>query len=136
MAFVGKLALGTPETAIPPFNTKTITNEELEKDMLVAALNSATLKKLGLYEGNVVTLSNDAGQVRARLRVFEGVTADTVALTLGFGHTAFGEFNDGKGMNVMTLVTPVSEPGFAGLAVGSFAGLPVWNNTRVRVAKA
>ncbi len=136
VAFVGKLALGTPETAIPPFNTKTITNEELEKDMLVAALNSATLKKLGLYEGNVVTLSNDAGQVRARLRVFEGVTADTVALTLGFGHTAFGEFNDGKGMNVMTLVTPVSEPGFAGLAVGSFAGLPVWNNTRVRVAKA
>ena len=136
VAFVGKLALGTPETAIPPFNTKTITNEELEKDMLVAALNSATLKKLGLYEGNEVTLSNDAGQVRARLRVFEGVTDDTVALTLGFGHTAFGEFNDGKGMNVMTLVTPVSEPGFAGIAVGSFDGLPVWNNTRVRVAKA
>ena len=136
VAFVGKLALGTSETAIPPFNTKTITNDELEKNTLVAAVNSATLKKLGLYEGNVVTLSNAAGQVRARLRVFEGVTNDTVALTLGFGHTAFGEFNDGKGMNVMTLVTPVSEPGFAGMAAWSFAGLPVWNDTRVNVAQA
>ena len=84
----------------------------------------------------MVTLSNAAGQVRARLRVFEGVTNDTVALTLGFGHTAFGEFNDGKGMNVMTLVTPVSEPGFAGMAAWSFAGLPVWNDTRVNVAQA
>lgn len=128
VAFVGKLALGTPETAIPPFNTKTITNEELEKNTLVAAVNSATLQKLGLPEGSPVTLSNAAGTVRARLGVFEGVVNDTVALTLGFGHTAFGEFNDGKGMNVMRLVTPASEPGFAGLSV--------WNDTRVNVAKA
>ena len=43
----------------------------------------------------------------AKIRVFEGVTNDTVALTMGFGHTAFGEFNDSKGMDVMALVTPL-----------------------------
>ena len=59
----------------------------------------------------------------AKIRVFEGVTNDTVALTMGFGHTAFGEFNDGKGMDVMALVTPSSEPG---------SGLSVWNDTRIR----
>lgn len=127
VAFVSKLALGTPDTAIPPFNTKTITNDELVKNTLVAAVNGATLKKLGLYEGSRVVLSNKAGKVLAVLRVFEGVTNDTVALTMGFGHTAFGEFNDGKGMNVMDLAAPVSEPG---------SGLTVWNAVRVNVAQA
>ena len=127
VAFVSKLALGTPDTAVPPFNTKTITNDELDKNVLAAAVNSATLKKLGLSEGARVVLSNKAGKVLARLRVFEGVTNDTVALTMGFGHTAFGEFNDGKGMNVMALAAPVSEPG---------SGLTAWNTVRVNVAQA
>ena len=127
VAFVSKLGLGTPETAIPPFNTKLITDDELDKNMLVAAVNGATLKKLGLYEGNRIVLTSKAGKVMAKIRVFEGVTNDTVALTMGFGHTAFGEFNDGKGMDVMALVTPSSEPG---------SGLSVWNDTRVNVAQA
>ena len=127
VAFVSKLGLGTPETAIPPFNTKLITNDELDKNVLVAAVNGATLKKLGLYEGNRVVLTGKAGKVMAKIRVFEGVTDDTVALTMGFGHTAFGEFNDGKGMDVMALVTPSFEPG---------SGLSVWNDTRVNVAQA
>ena len=128
VAYVNKLALGTAETAIPPFNTKLIDREELEKNVLVAAVNGATLKKLGLYEGNMVTLTGKSAVLRARLRVFEGVTNDTVALTMGFGHTAFGEFNDGKGMNVMTLVAPVAEPGKTGLGP--------WCGTIVNVAKA
>ena len=127
VAFVSKLGLGTPETAIPPFNTKLITDDELDTNMLVAAVNGATLKKLGLYEGNRIVLTSKAGKVMAKIRVFEGVTNDTVALTMGFGHTAFGEFNDGKGMDVMALVTPSSEPG---------SGLSVWNDTRVNVAQA
>ena len=74
-----------------------------------------------------MVLSNKAGKVSAKLRVFEGVTNDTVALTMGFGHTAFGEFNDGKGMNVLTLAAPTSEPG---------SELSVWNDVRVNVAQA
>ena len=74
-----------------------------------------------------LVLTSKAGKVMAKIRVFEGVTNDTVALTMGFGHTAFGEFNDGKGMDVMALVTPSSEPG---------SGLFVWNDTRVNVAQA
>lgn len=46
---------------------------------------------------------------------------------MGFGHTAFGEFNDGKGMNVMALLSAVTEPG---------TGLTVWTGTRVNAAKA
>lgn len=128
VGFVHKLSLGTAETAIPPFNTKTITPDELTRNVLVARVNSATLKKIGLYEGNLVTLASKTGTVTARLKVFEGVTSDTVALTLGFGHTAFETFNGGKGMNVMTLVSVVEEPGTTGFAM--------WNSARVNVAKA
>ena len=127
VAFVSKLALGTPESGLPPFNTKLVTNDELIKNMLVASINGATLKKMGLYDGGRITLSNKSGSVTARIRRFEGVTNDTVALTMGFGHTAFGAFNDGKGMNATTLVTAVNEPG---------TGLTVWTGARVNAAKA
>ena len=127
VAFVNKLALGTPETAMPPFNTKLVTADELQKNLLVASMNGATLKKMGLYDGGRVSLSNKAGSVTARVRRFEGVTNDTVTLTMGFGHTAFGVFNDGKGMNATVLLTAVNEPG---------TGLTVWTGARVNAAKA
>lgn len=128
VAFVARLALGTPETGIPPFNTKTISETELVRNTLAADINSATLRKLGLTEGSLITLSNGAGSVRARVHAFEGVVNDAVALSMGFGHRDFDAFNNGKGMNVLDLAAPAAEP------VG--AGLAVWNNIRVSVAKA
>lgn len=128
VAFVARLALGTPETGIPPFNTKTISDTELVGNTLSADINGATLRKLGLAEGSLVTLSNGAGTVRARLHAFEGVVNDAVALSMGFGHKDFDAFNNGKGMNVLDLAEPAAEP------VGG--GLAVWNDTRVNVAKA
>lgn len=127
LALVTKLAFGTPESALPPFNTKIVTPDELNKNVLTARINGATLKKLGLYSGQKIKLSNKAGAVEARVLQFEGVTNDTVALTMGFGHTAFGEFNTGKGMNVMSLLSAVTEPG---------TGLTVWTGARVNAAKA
>ena len=128
VAFVARLALGTPETGIPPFNTKTISETELVRNTLAADINGATLRKLGLTEGSLITLSNGAGSVRARVHAFEGVVNDAVALSMGFGHRDFDAFNNGKGMNVLDLAAPAAEP------VG--AGLAVWNDIRVSVAKA
>jgi hypothetical protein len=52
---------------------------------------------------------------------------DTVAVLLGFGHTAFDEFSKGKGANVMHLLTAGFEP---------VTGLSVWNRAGVNIAKA
>lgn len=128
VAFVARLALGTPETGIPPFNTKTISDAELVGNTLAADINGATLRKIGLPEGSLVTLSNGSGTVRARLHAFEGVVNDAVALSMGFGHKDFDAFNNGKGMNVLDLAEPSAE------SVGG--GLAVWNDIRVNVAKA
>ena len=127
LATVTRLSLGTAETAIPPFNTKTITQGELARNMLVARINGATARELGLRDGRAIVLSNASGAVRALVRIYEGVTDRTVALTTGFGHTAFDVYNEGKGMNVMRLFEVTPEPG---------TGLAVWRSPALKAVKA
>lgn len=124
---VVRRALGTARTAIPPFNTKTITREELFLNQLVVRLNGATATRLGLRQGNRVRVSNALGTISARVGIDEGVTNDTVAMTTGFGHTAFEAFNSRKGENVMRLYTSATEPG---------TGLAVWVCPGVKIVKA
>ncbi len=127
LAVVGKRSLGTPETGIPVANTKTVTPSELAQGLLVARMNGATARELGLRDGRHITLSNAAGTVRAQVLVYEGVADRTVALTAGFGHTDFDAYNNGKGMNVMRLFELAVEPG---------TGLAVWRSPDLKVVKA
>jgi len=127
IAPVHKLNIGTSNTATPPFNTKTIRRWELQGDEFYVMMNAATARKLGVKQHDAVSLSNKDGSIRARVNIFEGVMTDTVAVLLGFGHTAFDEFSKGKGANVMHLLTAGFEP---------VTGLSVWNRAGVNIAKA
>lgn len=127
LAPVMKLNVGTSKTAIPPFNTKTIRRWELQGKDLYVMLNGATARKLGLAAHDRVALSNEAGKIMARVNIFEGLMNDTVAVPMGYGHTAFDEFSKGKGENVMRLLAAGSEPG---------TGLAVWTSAGVNIAKA
>ncbi|MDL2316512.1 molybdopterin-dependent oxidoreductase [Desulfovibrio sp. OttesenSCG-928-A18] len=127
LAPYAKLNLGTAKTGIPPYNTKTLRGTELDgKDMYVM-MNAKTARKKGLSDGDMVVLDSGKQQIRARLRVFEGVMMDTVAVCLGYGHTALDEFSQNKGANVMELMVAVPEPQ---------TGLNVWSGTGVTVSKA
>lgn len=129
VAFTSRLALGTSESAIPPFNTKNIADNELFGNILVAGMNAATLRKFALTDGRVVVLTNPAGaKITVQVHTYEGVVNDTVVLTMGFGHQAFDAFNNGKGMNALDLAVPTAEPGDTGPAI--------WNGTRITIAKA
>ena len=127
VAVVVQSALGNAETAIPPFCTKTITAAQLANNVLAARMNAATAKRFGLYENTPVMLKSDAGEVRAVVRLYEGVMDNTVALTAGFGHTAFDVYNNGKGMNALDLFAAVIEPG---------TGCAVWTSPGVRAVNA
>lgn len=127
LAPVMKLNMGTSKTAIPPFNTKTIRRWEVQGKEGYVMLNGATARKLGLAQHDRVVLSNPTGKVTVRVNIFEGVMNDTVAMPLGFGHTAFDEFSKGKGENVMHLLAPSTEP---------VTGLAVWTGAGVNIAKA
>jgi anaerobic selenocysteine-containing dehydrogenase len=127
LAPYAKMNLGTAKTGIPPYNTKTLRAEELDGTTMSVMMNRKTAVGNGLADGDAVVLESGVGKIRARLRVFEGVMNGTVAVCLGFGHTALDEFSRNKGANVMELMTAAPE---------SETGLSVWARTGVTVAKA
>lgn len=127
VAPVEKLNVGTAKTAIPPYNNKTVRRWELQKDTMYVAMNGATARKIGVSKHDSVVLSNKSGRLTARVNIYEGITTDTVAVLMGFGHTAFDHFSKGKGENVMQLLTVGFEPG---------TGVSMWNMSGVNISKA
>lgn len=122
LAPVVVLGMGTPQTAIPPFATKIITDYQLKGMDSVAQMNGATASKLGVKTGDRLTLQSGVATSTVLVSVFEGVQTDAVALCAGLGHTAFDEFSRGKGINIMTLTSVTQEPG-TGLSVWGGAAL-------------
>jgi anaerobic selenocysteine-containing dehydrogenase len=94
---------------------------------MTVMMNAATAAKRRLANGDKVMLDSGKRKITAKLHVFEGVMNDTVAVCLGFGHTALDEFSQNKGANVMELMTATAEPN---------TGLSVWTQTGVAVSKA
>ena len=127
LAPFAKLNQGTAKTGIPPYNSKTLRASELEGKAMSVMMNAATAAKAGLAEGDAVVLDSGKQKIPARLHLFEGVMPDTVAVCLGYGHTALDEFSQNKGANVMELLSSSPEPE---------TGLTVWSQAGVVVAKA
>ncbi len=127
LAVYGRLALGTPKTGIPPFNTKTIRAGEMHGTEMYVLVNGATAGSLGLKQDDKVLLRAGDRSIPAILRVYEGVTGGAVAVCLGYGHTALDEFSRNKGANVFEILSASAEPE---------SGLSVWSRTGVEVVKA
>ncbi len=127
LALYSKLNMGTAKTGIPPYNTKTLRANELAGGDMFVMMNAATAGKKSLKDGDRVTLAAGTKKIPARLRVYEGVMNDSVAVCLGFGHTALDEFSRNKGANVMDLLSAAPEPE---------TGLTVWSQAGVDVSKA
>ena len=127
LAPVVVLGMGTPQTGIPPFATKIITDHQLVGKYSVAQMNGATAAKLKVKQGDKIKLVADKKEITVRVAVFEGILPDTVSLVAGLGHTAFDQFSQNKGSNVVTLTSISREPG---------TGLPVWGLAAVKAVKA
>ena len=110
----------------PPFLYKTIFENQLLKDKSFAAVNPKTAAKYHLKEGDLVTVKSPVGEVQVRINLFEGAMPGIVYLPLGFGHTAYDEFLQGKGVNPNNIVQAGKDP---------VSGDPVWWNTPVKLMK-
>ena len=147
LAPLPRLALGTAVSGIPPYTARLISARELQGQELVARVNARTARRLGLKDGQRARLcaknegagagmgsgadsgagsgagaSASAPPVRlaVRLAIFEGIMDNVVGLPLGYGHTAFDEFSQGRGVNgldLYSLVPDGPEPGECRLAV-------------------
>ena len=71
-------------------------------------------------------LTGPKGEIRARVRIFEGLMPGVVTAPLNLGHTAFDVYSKGKGDNALKAVAVSVEPG---------VGQSVWAASRVKIAK-
>ena len=78
-------------------------------------LHPATAERLGLREGDVVRVRSPHGQVELPVWPYAGVREDVAAIAMGGGHTGYGRYADGNGVNPMTLLPAESEQPSGGM---------------------
>ena len=67
-------------------------------------VSPGTARKLDLEDGDVVQLRSPHGRVEAPVYVYPGIRDDVVAIPLGFGHTEYGAYAKGRGVNPLDLL--------------------------------
>ena len=84
-------------------------------------INPDTAAKLGIDNDDVVKIVSDYGEVEVSVYKYPAIRPDTIAMPFGQGHTAYGQFAKGRGVNPADLFgTSLNEAGdlaFAGLKV-------------------
>ena len=76
-------------------------------------MNPATAERLGLRSGDMVRVHAEHGEVELRAWAYPGIREDAVAIAMGGGHTEYGQFANGNGVNPMALL-PVAVDGASG----------------------
>jgi molybdopterin-containing oxidoreductase family iron-sulfur binding subunit len=67
-------------------------------------VSPATARSLDVRDGEIVELTSPYGSVEGPVYVYPGIRDDAVAIPLGFGHTAYGSFAQGRGVNALDLL--------------------------------
>jgi anaerobic selenocysteine-containing dehydrogenase/Fe-S-cluster-containing dehydrogenase component len=82
-----------------------------------------TAAKLDVRDGEILRITSPHGSIEAPVFVYQGIRPDVVAVPLGLGHTEYGAYARGRGVNALDLL---------GAPAGGF--LP-YISTRVSVEK-
>jgi anaerobic selenocysteine-containing dehydrogenase/Fe-S-cluster-containing dehydrogenase component len=90
-------------------------------------IGSDDATRLGLREGDRVQITSAYGRLELPAHIFRGMRPGFVAIPMGQGHTHFGRYGTGVGVNVMTLLDPKPSPGLSG-------GI-VWSGSAVELLK-
>ena len=72
-------------------------------------MNPATVDRMGLREGDVVSVATAAGSVEVPVWPYPGIREDAVAIAMGGGHTDYGQFANGNGVNPMGLLNGAAD---------------------------
>jgi molybdopterin-containing oxidoreductase family iron-sulfur binding subunit len=67
-------------------------------------IHPETAEEQGLRKGDIVRVTSPHGELEVPVWTYPGIRRDTVAISMGGGHTSFGRYADGKGVNPMTLL--------------------------------
>lgn len=77
--------------------------------------------ELGLENDDIVKVISAAGELEASVYLYPAIRPDTIAIPFGQGHSAYGRYAAGRGVNPLDLVVPAYNPAgdlaFAGMKV-------------------
>ena len=89
-----------------------------------AEMTPETAAAIGAADGQLVTIESDHGTVDATVLLNPHLHAGVVAIPIGQGHTDYGRYATGRGVNPVVLLDPTPE---------ALSGGPRWAGTRVDV---
>jgi molybdopterin-containing oxidoreductase family iron-sulfur binding subunit len=90
-------------------------------------VNSQTARGLGIKDGDRVWVESPFSRIEGRARVSEGIHPQVVCIARGQGHTAYGRWAKGIGVNPQDII---------GVDYDRLSGQAAFGNTRVRVYRA
>ncbi len=90
-----------------------------------AEINPETAAKLKIVEGDLVELRSNAGKINVPVYIYPAIQPETIAVPIGQGHSKFGRFAKGYGVNPLKLVDNVD----------TFSGGLAWASTMVSLSK-
>ena len=75
----------------------------------VIEISAARADELGIASGDLVELRSESGAIEAPAHVTPGLHPDMVAIAAGQGHTGYGRYSEGRGVNAFALLDPASD---------------------------
>ena len=79
-------------------------------------IHPETARKLGVAQGDPVKIETEAGAVELPAYLYQGIRKDTVAIPLGQGHTSYGRYALGRGVNALDLLPPAQDDASGAIA--------------------
>ena len=89
-------------------------------------IHPSTAARLGVESGDHLTVTTAAGSVTAPAYIYLGIHPEAVAVSLGRGHTAYGRYAQGIGVNAVDALGGTYDGG----------GRLAWTQARARVTRA
>jgi formylmethanofuran dehydrogenase subunit D len=84
-------------------------------------MNPHTAEELAIEDDDVIRIVSEAGAVEASVYKYPGIRPDTIAMPFGQGHTAYGIYAQGRGVNPADLFgahfNEAGDLAFAGMKV-------------------
>jgi anaerobic selenocysteine-containing dehydrogenase len=84
-------------------------------------INPKTAEEMGIDDDDIVRITSEAGAVEASVYKYPGIRPDTIAMPFGQGHTAYGIYAQGRGVNPADLFganfNEAGDLAFAGMKV-------------------
>jgi len=74
-----------------------------------AEMHPETAAKIGVANGDPVKIQTDAGSLELPAYLYPGMRKDVVAVPLGQGHTAYGRYAKGRGVNATSLLAAAQD---------------------------